>query len=446
MSTARGDRSELARLVGLAARAEPPPIDDLAARRLVECALGDAAGLSRGIEARSPARRAGRAFAFACALAAAVVVGWLLRPVPDTERAPEAFHLALPTGDRLVATDRAGFEVARLDPDDRRITLGRGTLLADVAHVTARQHFEIATPHLVAIAKGTVFSVETDARRSRVQVYEGVVEVIERGTHHAVSAGHAWTSGTSKLARVEPESAPAAIEPPVALVADIDVALVRRATRLDAAPATPTPTPTPTPTTTAATMAPAPAPTPTRSARASSSPDEVRRTLPDRIPVAAPKATLDHLLADAHAALAGGRPADALAIAKRAVDRGASSSAWQLVEADALRGLGRAADAAAAYEVAARSSIGTTSIEAAYSAAYLYLRSLHDPAAAITVLSANRVDASGSPLEERGLALHVRALVAVRRPREAIPLAKRYLAHFPSGELRAEMTALAGSP
>ena len=35
------------------------------------------------------------------------------------------------------------------------------TMLFDVAHVVAGQRFEVATPHLVVIAKGTVFSVES---------------------------------------------------------------------------------------------------------------------------------------------------------------------------------------------------------------------------------------------------------------------------------------------
>ena len=118
------------------------------------------------------------------------------------------------------------------------------------------------------------------------------------------------------------------------------------------------------------------------------------------------------------------------------------TGAWLLVDADALRALGDKREAADALTTAATLLEGTEQLEAAYSAAYLRFHDLHDPAGALAVLAASNVDIPGSMLEERGLALHVKILVAGDRRAEARPLAARYLDGFPHGELRPLMLSL----
>ncbi len=399
----------VAELARLAADAEPPALDELTARRMVERATASAVHVAP--RRRSPLRWLP---ALALAMVAAGAVGWWLRPV----RAPELLHVALPTGDRLVGLEGTRFDLARLEPADRRVVLHGGTLLADVAHVVPEQHFEIATAHLTAIAKGTVFSVEAEPRRSRVIVYEGVVDVVQDGGHHVVPAGGVWSSDTAILA--------AAPEQPRVLAADITEAIARRAhaVTLAAAPLVPVPAPPP---------PPAPPPHPVAHVTVPHSPP----------PPPAPEPSLDAMLADARTALAAGKLDDALAIAQRAAARGAQAGAWRVLTADALRGLGRADDAATAYEQAARELAGSDAIEAGYSAAYLRFKELKDPTAALAVIEATQPDAAGSPLEERGLALHVAILEALARKGDAKPLAQRYLEHFPQGELRVEMQQLA---
>ena len=201
----------VAELARRAAEAEPPPLDELTARRMVERALAGAG------QAEPPRRsRAWWTPVIALGMVGAAALGWWLHPVaPPAPR--ETLKLVLPTGDRLVGADGAQFDVARLDPGDRRVTLHGGTLLADVAHVVPGQHFEITTAQLAAIAKGTVFSVEADARRSRVRVYEGVVEVVQDRAHHLVPAGGTWASDAKVVV--------ASAEQPPALRPDIVAAL-----------------------------------------------------------------------------------------------------------------------------------------------------------------------------------------------------------------------------
>ena len=230
-------------------------------------------------------------------------------------RAARDAQAASPTGDWLVGADGAQFDVARLDPGDRRVTLHGGTLLADVAHVVPGQHFEITTAQLAAIAKGTVFSVEADARRSRVRVYEGVVEVVQDRAHHLVPAGGTWASDAKVVV--------ASAEQPPALRPDIVAALTRRLDELATAPpAAPPAVPVAAPV-----LAPPPAPP-------APPPAPVPAPLPARDGA---EPSLDALLLAARTALADGKLDQALAITRHAADRGATTGAWRLVTADALR-------------------------------------------------------------------------------------------------------------
>jgi hypothetical protein len=401
---------ELGRIAG---RAEPPPIADGEARWIIERALD---------EAPAPASYRRLAFAFAFAAAAAVTIFLVVPRASDAPRSADVLHLTLPTGDRLTGVAGARFDVERLAANDRRLRLHRGLVLFDVAHVVTGQHFTVATPQLVATAKGTVFSVEADATTSRVRVYEGVVEVEQGGETHLLAAGGVWDSATHTTAIAL--ARPAAIAPSIDTairerkeLAVLDPTLVAPAPRTPIAPIAP-----PAPATPAIVAAPA----------------HVE-------PAAPPRATpeeLAHMLGVAQAQLAAGKLADALATVKLAEARGDLDGAWWLVAGDASRGLGHADDAAEAFDRAARDLAGTERAEAGYSAAYIRFHDLDEPVIALTSLIVSRADEQGSPLEERALGLHAEILAALGRKHEAHDVAAHYLARFPQADLGVYMQSL----
>jgi len=418
------------RLGRIAGRAEPPPIDDGDVRRWVDRALR-----------AEPVVRRSRAWIAAVAVAVVLGVWWLM----PRASAPVAnvLEMTLPTGDHLVGVAGAKFEVEQVMPAHRRIQLHGGVVMFDVAHVVAGQRFEVVTDQLVATAKGTVFSVEADAVRTRVRVYEGVVEVEQAGDVHALIAGAVWDSATehTEIAMVRPS----------ALAASIDGALRERVrtieTKRTSAPV-PSITSAPAP---IASATPTMASTPLASAAPTASRVATTRTpaiATDTPPAAAwstdsvplEQLSLAQLLATARADLATGKLADALSAAQLAAKRTPWTGAWWQVAADAERGLGHTAEAAIAYDRAAHELTGVERSEAGYSAAYLRHHDLHDDKAALASLDAAKVDAAGSTLEERALGLRAQILVALGR--DARPTAKTYLAHFPHADLRAYMRSL----
>ena len=408
---------ELARIAG---RAEPPPIADGEARWIVDRALDSAAA-----EPRS--RRFVWAFAFAgAAAAAAVAIAWL---APRASSPPLAdagvLHLTLPTGDRLTGVGGARFDVERVAATDRRVRLHGGLVLFDVARVAPGQHFAVATPELVATAKGTVFSVETDQAGSRVRVYEGVVEVEQGGDEHLLAAGSVWDSAThsTAIALARPPVLAPSIATAVGDRASGLVPLPLRVAGPDLVPVpvpAPTPTPTPAPVAVVATLTPAePAPKPL-------SPAE-----------------LGHLYDLARSQVAAHDLETALATAKRAGVRGELDGPWWLLIADASRGLGKTDDAASAYDRAARELAGADRAEAGYTAAYLRFHDLSEPVLALSSLIIARADEDDSPLQERALGLRAQILAALGRTREAHDVATHYLAKFPESDLGAYMRELA---
>ena len=390
-------------LARLAADAEAPALDDSAANRMIARAL-------YAPHVAPVTKRSWTPAILATCAAAMVIAVFALRtqPVP----APELLHVALPTGDHLVGTN-AQFDVVKLERANRRLELHSGTLLADVAHVAPGQRFVIATAHLVATARGTVFSVETDALRTRVRVYEGVVEIAQGDDTRMLASGTMWSSDARALA-IAPER-------PRAFAAEIAQVIEKREATAVEQPAV-----------VAVVPAPPPPPAP---------PQSVIATAHVVSPVAS-EPDLDTLLARAHAELAKGHLDAALAITEAATKRGAMKGAWRVLAADALRGLGRAREAADAYELAASELSGVDAVDAGYEAAYLRFKDLQDYSRALDVLVASHVDTEDSPLEERGLALHWKILVAANRRADATAIAVRYLARFPNGELRAEMQSL----
>ncbi|HET9988899.1 MAG TPA: hypothetical protein VFQ65_10265, partial [Kofleriaceae bacterium] len=300
------------------------------------------------------------------------------------------------------------------------------------------QRFEVATDHLVATAKGTVFSVEVDAEGSHVRVFDGIVAVEQAGRTHVLVTGAVWDSTRSTTT--------IAFAPPAVLAPSVEVALHARAiapivtpaiaSSPIVAPAIATSPPS-RPHRTAPPAVPPTAPAPTAAIRTSSS------TSPwstDSVPLA--QLSLDQLLATAHGQLASASFAGALATADVAAKRAPWSSAWWQIVGDAQRGLGHAGAAAIAFEHVT----GTDRSEAGYTAAYLRHHELHDDTAALATLDVSGASNEGSPLEERALGLRAQILVALRRDSDAAKVARRYLARFPHADLRAYMVTLAPTP
>ncbi len=401
MTTTRTPEALTDELAQLAGRAEPPALADGEARWMTDRAIDETASPV----AHSRGRALWIALPIAALAAAAVAIVVRAQPAASNSRDAQVMHLTLPTGDRLTGVAGARFDVERLAATDRRLRLHSGLVLFDVAHVARGQRFSVATPQLVATAKGTVFSVETDAIGSRVRVYEGVVEVEQGGEEHNLAAGSVWDSATHQtaIALVRPES----------LATTIASAIDERAAMPAAPPSEQPPTTIPMP-------APAPAPAPP----------------PEPAPPT-PTPTPDLHLAQAE--LAGGNLAHALDLAKRATAGDGASPVWWLVLADAERGLGNASDAADAYERAARMQDGAERAEAGSLAAYVRLHALNEPVLALSSLIAAHADDDGSPLEERALGLRAQILVALGRKHEAADVATSYLAKFPKADLHAYM-------
>lgn len=113
----------------------------------------------------------------------------------------------------------------------------------------------------------------------------------------------------------------------------------------------------------------------------------------------------------------------------------AAARGWTLLEADALRALGRYQDAANRYDRLASRGNGT----AAFEAAQLRFQRLDDPGGALGSLQAAPAPAA---LEERRLGLEARLLVRLGRSADARALAERYLERHPEGGLARWMTEL----
>jgi len=127
-------------------------------------------------------------------------------------------------------------------------------------------------------------------------------------------------------------------------------------------------------------------------------------------------------------------------ITKRVAARGPLSGPWWQLSGDALRGLGRFAEAANAFDAAAEALAGAEHVEAGYSAAYVRFHDLHDAQTALASLELAKTD--GSALEERGLGLRAQILVELGRRADARTVATRYLQRFPKADLASFMRSL----
>jgi ferric-dicitrate binding protein FerR (iron transport regulator) len=419
MSSAGESQSWIERTLADARRAVPDELSATDARRMLRRAM--LAGSARA-RARTERRSwSALALGLAFSLSSVCAVTWnarhdskpvqrvaALAPAHVVQAAVDAAQptrLRLPSGDAMVATPGAQFELARADATERRVQLNSGTALFDVEPLHQGEAFVVVTPHARVRVHGTVFSVEVSRERTAVRVYQGVVSV-NRASSESMSlrAGLSYASDGGALPAQE-------LAP---LLREARAMVARRAARtVPALPASLTPP-----------AAPAPSPQATAAQVARSF---VRTQSPS--------------LQQARAWLQRGDAQRALDAA-RAAGGEHERGAWRLLEADALRSLGRHADAGAAYMVAARTSAGPPRAQAGYKAAVEYMFELADPRAALAALTAVAVDARGSSLRERGLLLRIEALQALGEPADA--LAREYLAEFPDSAGASELERLRG--
>jgi len=117
--------------------------------------------------------------------------------------APEAEELRLGSPEGTVLTLEAGGELQVVEQSStRRLSLQKGAVRAQVAHLQPGERFIVATEDAEIEVHGTMFrvsKVDPDARcgdgtRTRVSVFEGVVSVRARGSESFVPAGGVWPS------------------------------------------------------------------------------------------------------------------------------------------------------------------------------------------------------------------------------------------------------------
>lgn len=400
--------TELDELVVAARAASPQPFSIERTRELAARAV--AAAEARRVERR---RRIIAGF-----VAVAAMVGVVAsRTAFDVGSEETLAVVETRAGDRLERTLETRFEVVLDQETNRRVELGSGTVLCDVRPLGPGSSFEVDAGETRVHVRGTVFSV-TREDATVVRVYEGRVEVAHGGDVIEVLAGEQWSSRTRGVARLSPgpldergrsaaEQRAEAAAPPTEIIAVADDAGAAEDRSAPEAPVAELPSDA-----SVANVAPDSPP--------GQDQDVVARPLPTvRDEPARPSPRT------ADTAIREGRASEALALAREGIARG--ESGWGAVHADALRALGRPAEAADAYDAAARRE-RTHRAELAYSAAILRSRTLHDDAGALRSLDAGNVGASA--LAERGLVLRVHLLRSLGRTDEARSEARRYLERF----------------
>lgn len=414
------------KLFELARADEPPPLSREEADALVDAAIDDAA---RPAPPKLWARRRAAAIFAAAAIAAGALLGWFGWQAMDGGSDPTA--LELPSGDRLTITSGASFRIERAEPAERLIELDGGTMLFDVVPLERDERFLVVTPHVRVEVRGTVFSVEVEESSSRVRVFAGRVEVFEGSRRTTVDADQILVSSARQLASLEDDG-------PLGEIA-------REAARRHDARAQHDPRELPIVVgepTRAEVEVEAPVEEEEETARVVRTEPvrteaEVAETLEEvamveEAPIAAPT------VAEVRAWIANGE-------AQRALDHASAQSGgnWKMLEAEALRAMGRFEEAVVAFRQAAGDLGGGQGATAAFNAAQVAFRDLRDPRRAIDILDQENTAAPGAPLEERALALRVKALRSAGRIDEARAQARRYLDRFPRSGLSAWMQGLA---
>lgn len=414
MSTPQHD---LERVVALARSARTPELPDTDLRRMVR------RGVVAAVERRARAQqRWWLALAGAACCLILVIGPWSPlheplrarlfardpasaphRPALDPLPAPapasadwQPLELALPSGDRVVASPAADLELLMNAAHTRRIALRSGSAVFSVRRLASGETFAVQTPQAYVEVRGTVFSVDVARGVTRVRVHEGAVQVQSEAGVRRLQAGERYGSDG-------------------AAVPELAAPLAARATEL------------------------------TRE-RLERTPEPLDRDAAigpgHESPTERPDATA--ALVAARAQLEAGDAGAALAAALTVRSSKALRGEWLMLQGDALRSLGRAREAVDAYAQAEAALEPLPSAQAAFKAADLCLRVLSDPAATLRVVDRARLDADGAPLRERALLLRIEA--SQRLGLSVRALAQRYLAAYPDSAGAARVRVLVEAP
>lgn len=412
--------SELDHMLGVAARGAAKDRGD--DERIVAEAL--VAGRARHRAAIRARLFATTSVAVAIGVAAALVFSFGGgTPTARTEVALGSVEL--PTHDVLRAAESARYVIEDDRPVSRRVRIDDGAVLFEVARLGPGHVFEVHTGDLVVEVLGTVFSVDASPRGSAVRVFEGRVRIRAGEEVLELGAGESFGDTTgAELGRLDAAGLAAA-------TARLATAETSVATRVAVAEVTTTTT------------------TPSASSAAPDVADEAPPSSDERrvVRAAAPSAS-DPRAEEMPAAPSAEPSVETAALwlasgdAERALSVAAShedDDAWALVAADALRALGRASEAATAYDALARRTTGLRAAQAAFAAASLRANTLHDDEAALLSLTLGRLALSASPLAERALALEARALARLGRTEHLAEVARDYRERFPDGPAAEEL-------
>jgi hypothetical protein len=442
--------------------------------------LDDDAMIARAMlagAARHRRRRVGRVVLVgvgALAIAAAALIAF--QPVsPTLPIPPPMTSMHLPSGDALTAREGTRFHVEADTPRERRVRIDRGAMLFDVAPLGEGSSFEARTPHLTVHVVGTVFEVVVGEHGTLVHVFEGRVriegteELIDAGEHIAVGRAPALDARLAEQgrtaaeqrterapepipahdtpeARVDPAPIPIAPQPPAVTPARPEEPSAREASRNTVSgsePSAPEPRSDAEPSEPSATDRPA-GPREPAGRVASDGPVSDGPVSDGPVAFDAPEGPARVELVELRRLLVSGDARRALELVPRARAQGTNEGELSLVEADALRALGRASEAASRYDAAARALPAGERETAGYLAARLRLLSLRDPRGALDSLEESGAMAPGSPLAERATALAVDAYEALQRTSEARAAARDYLERFPHGSSVEQMRRLLG--
>ncbi len=310
-------------------------------------------------------------------------------PVEATQnRMVEPRRLRLSTGDVLIGAPSVEFDVLS-ETRERVVRLSSGEMVFDVAH-RPDGRFVVHANDVSVTVLGTVFAVRREQGAVGVRVFEGTVLVRDdQGAElRRLEAGDEWTSGSlNEAAGWRSRS-----EREWRRIVDDGHRDERRA--------------------------------PARRARSNTR----ERPHPPAVESSSPRVEDGPApaLARARAMLARGDFEAALLSSQPHEDDGA----WLLLRADALRGLGRAGEAARTYERAARFLDRNRRFGAAFAAAQL--RARISPEDALRLLEEFGVTSRTSPLEERARALQIQLLYRVGRTDEGDAEALAYEERFGS--------------